>query len=73
MKKDYTYTRAIEFDFDAIISLYRPLRKSKRPTLTLCEEAVHDYATGLDDVDYYLIDNEEEIARDLFDYIQSKK
>ena len=73
MKKDYTYTRAIEFDFDALINLYRPLRKSKRPTLKLCAEAVHDYVVGLDDVDYYLIDNEEEIARDLFDYIQSKK
>ena len=73
MKKDYTYTRAIEFDFDALINLYRPLRKSKRPTLKLCAEAVHDYVTGLDDSDYYLIDSEDAIAHDLYNYIQSKK
>lgn len=73
MTKEYTYTRAIEFNFDAIIDLYRPLRKSKQPTLKLCEEAVRDYAAGLDDCDYYSIDNTDEIARDLYNYIQSKK
>lgn len=73
MTKEYTYPRAIEFNFDAIIDLYRPLRKSKRPTLKLCEEAVSDYVAGLDDCEYYIIDNQDEIARDLYNYIQSKK
>jgi len=69
MKKDYTYTRAIEFDFDYLIKEY----ELDKEDLKTCEYAVHDYVVGLDDVDYYLIDNEDEIARDLYDYIQSKK
>jgi hypothetical protein len=69
MKKDYTYTRAIEFDFDYLIKEYE-LDKEDFET---CQYAVHDYVSGLDDEYYYLIDNEDEIARDLFDYIQSKK
>ena len=69
MKKEYTYTRALEFDFDSIIEAYG---LNKNSNFSKCKTAVDDYCEGLDDVDYYAIDNERQIAQDLYDYIQSK-
>lgn len=69
MKKEYTYTRALEFDFDSIIEANG---LDKNSDFWDCKTAVNEYCEGLDDVDYYVIDNERQIAKDLYDYLQSK-
>ena len=69
MYKDYTYTRAIGFDFDEIAREYG---LDKSSGLGRCIVTINDFIKRFDDEDYYLIDNVDEIAQDLYDYIQSK-
>ena len=53
----FTITRQIEIDEDEIIEDYGLTNESRRVDI---EEAVNDYVCGLDDVDFYIIGNEEE-------------
>lgn len=69
MFQEYNYTYTIGFDFDSIIKEYE---LNKTSSLRLCIVAIVKYIKRLDDVESYLIDNEDKIARDLYDYIQSK-
>lgn len=66
-KKTYTYTKEIEIDFDTIVDIYN---LSKKTPLSKCERCVDDYISGFDDGEYYIIDNKEEIAQDLYNYLQ---
>lgn len=69
-KYTYTYTCEIEFDFDRIIEEYG-LDKTSGPEL--CYRVVNIYiSSNLDDEECCLIDNQMDIARELYHYIQSK-
>ena len=70
MKKEYTYTHTIAIDFDDIIQREE---LDKTASFEVCKVVIGEYIAGFDDIDYYVIDNEDEIAQDLYDYIQSKK
>lgn len=69
MYKEYAYTREIGFDFDEIIREYGLDKKSN---LGRCIVTINNYISRLDDEEYYLIDNERDIAQDLYNYLQSK-
>lgn len=64
--KNYTYTVDVEMDFDAIAQYYH---LSKKTYLPKCENCIRNWI-ACDDEEYYVIDNVEEIAQDLYDYLQ---
>lgn len=69
-KKTYTYTNEIEIDFEAIAN--NTGLSKKTPSLLECKDIINDYIAGLDDCDYYIIDNEDEIAKDLYTYLRNR-
>lgn len=65
--KNYTYTVNVEINLEAIAEHYY---LSKNTSLEKCRRCVSDWLPGLDDQEYYVIDNDDEIANDLYDYLQ---
>lgn len=65
--KNYTYTTTVTVNFEDIAQYYH---LSKKVSLSKCEHYVRDYLAGYDDEEYYVIDNIDEIAKDLYDYLQ---
>lgn len=66
----YEYTVCVEINFDEVAEQYC---LSKTSSFEDCKRVVHDYVTTLDDDQFYAIDNEREIAQDLYAYLQSKE
>lgn len=69
MTKKYDYIVSVEIDFEKLIKDH-PL--TSKNSLKDCQLAVSSYITLLDDCEYYAINNRDEIAKDLYDYLQSK-
>ena len=74
MTQTYTYTYEVTFNFDAIIAQYQ----LEKDNLSACMEAIADYIDSIDVDEFdteigYIIDNKDEIAVDLYNYIQEKK
>ena len=68
MTKTYAYTTYVDFDFDI---LREDNHLHAHSSLDDIRHAVHEYATEMDDAEYYCIDNEEQIAHDLQEYLQN--
>ncbi len=67
----YTYTRAVEIDFDLLINRYGI--NEENDLKEECQNLIRRYLDWADDIEYWLIHgHEEEIACDLYNYIQSK-
>lgn len=68
----YTYTRAIEIDFDLLINRFGI--NEENDLKEECQNLIQRYIDWADDIEYWLLHgHEEEIANDLYNYIQSKK
>lgn len=65
--KNYTYTTTVTVNFEDIANHYH---LSKKTPLSKCDRCVSDWIVGLDDEEYHVIDNDDEIAKDLYDYLQ---
>ena len=68
MIKTYNYTISVDINFEDIAGEFS---LSKKSSLEDCKDAIDDYVSGLDDGEFYIIDNEDKIAQDLYDYLQS--
>ena len=68
--KTYSYTKEIKFDFEAIAN-DAGLPKEK-PCIADCIEIIDDYIAGLDNCDYYVIDNQTKIAEDFYKYLKNR-
>lgn len=68
----YTYTRTIEIDFDDLV--YRYGINDEDNLKEECRILINTYVNYLEDVKYWLLINHvDEIANDLYNYLQSKK
>lgn len=68
----YTYTRTIEIDFDDLVHRYGI--NDEDNLKEECRILINTYVNYLEDVKYWLLINHvDEIANDLYNYLQSKK